>query len=131
MIVGGGLQPAEQLVQESLAERLNLGRKPLREAIATLAQEGFVEMTSRGAAFVRSFSDEDLISIWEIRAVLEGLVSRTAARNSRNTSRLPAVANHVGVRRDHTTELAGIPAGRSGVPQLYRGARTRSAPGAT
>lgn len=83
MIVHGTLQPGEQLVQEALAERLGLSRTPLRKAIATLAQEGFVEMTSRGAAFVRSFSDEELLSIWEIRAVLEGLVSRTAARKAK------------------------------------------------
>lgn len=83
MIVRGALQPGEQLVQETLAEHLGLSRTPLRKAIATLAQEGFVEMTSRGAAFVRSFTDEELASIWEIRAVLEGLVCRTAARKAK------------------------------------------------
>jgi DNA-binding GntR family transcriptional regulator len=83
MIVKGTLQPGEQLVQETLAERLGFSRTPLRKAVATLAQEGFVEMTSRGAAFVRSFTKEELTSIWEIRAVLEGLVCRTAARSAK------------------------------------------------
>lgn len=83
MIVDGTLRPGEQLVQETLAERLGVSRTPLRKAVATLAQEGFVELTSRGAAFVRSFSEEELISVWEIRAVLEGLVCRTAARTAK------------------------------------------------
>ena len=56
-----------------------VARLPLT-AIATLANENLVEMTSRGSAFVRSFSESEFLSIWEIRAVLEGLVCRMAAK---------------------------------------------------
>lgn len=82
MILQGVFQQGEQLVQEALAERLGLSRTPLRKAIATLAQEGLVELTPRGVAYVRSFTGEELVSIWEIRAVLEGLVCRLAARKA-------------------------------------------------
>lgn len=79
MIVQGDLKPGTQIVQEALAERLGLSRTPLRKAIATLTQENFLVTDSRGAAFVRSFNDDELTIIWEIRAVLEGLVCRIAA----------------------------------------------------
>ena len=79
MIVKGILKPGEQIVQESIAEQIGISRTPLRRAIATLVQQQFLEMTSRGVAYVRSFTHEELASIWEIRGVLEGLVCRLAA----------------------------------------------------
>lgn len=80
MIISGELKPGEQIVQEAVAAKLGVSRTPLRKAIATLARENFVEMTSRGSAYVRSFSESEFISVWEIRAVLEGLASRMAAK---------------------------------------------------
>ena len=83
MVVQGILKPGEQIVQESLAERIGISRTPLRKAIATLVQQQFLEMTSRGVAYVRSFTHDELVSIWEIRAVLEGLVCRLAAHRAK------------------------------------------------
>ncbi|MXW65053.1 MAG: FCD domain-containing protein [Bacteroidetes bacterium SB0662_bin_6] len=80
MIIRGELKPGEQIVQKAVAAKLGVSRTPLRKAIATLARENFVEMTSRGSAYVRSFSESEFISVWEIRAVLEGLASRMAAK---------------------------------------------------
>ena len=80
MIVQGILKPGEQIVQESIAEQIGISRTPLRRAIATLVQQQFLEMTSRGVAYVRSFTYKELASIWEIRGVLEGLVCRLAAQ---------------------------------------------------
>lgn len=80
MIIRGELKPGEQIVQEAVAAKLGVSRTPLRKAIATLARENLVEMTSRGSAYVRSFSESEFISVWEIRAVLEGLASRMAAK---------------------------------------------------
>lgn len=82
MIINGILKPGDQIVQEALSQRLGVSRTPLRKAIATLVQENFLEVTARGT-FVRSFKPEELISIWNIRAVLEGLVCRLVAERGR------------------------------------------------
>ncbi len=83
MIVQGDLKPGHKIVQENLADRLGISRTPLRRAIATLAQQNFLEMDNRGVAYVRKFDNEELTSIWEIRAVLEGLVCRLLAHRIR------------------------------------------------
>ncbi|MEM1270760.1 MAG: IclR family transcriptional regulator C-terminal domain-containing protein [Bacteroidota bacterium] len=83
MIVDGRLQPGQQIVQEALAEELGVSRTPLRKAIAELAKEQFLDLSARGVAYVRTFTPSELTSIWEIRAVLEGLACRMAAERLR------------------------------------------------
>jgi DNA-binding GntR family transcriptional regulator len=79
MIIHGELKPGEQLLQEELAARLGVSRTPLRHAIAALERNNFVEITPRGEAFVLAFGPEALASLFEIRAVLEGLTCRLIA----------------------------------------------------
>lgn len=42
-ILSGGLKPGQELAQEKLAELLGVSRMPVREALQTLAAEGFLE----------------------------------------------------------------------------------------
>lgn len=79
MIMRGQLKPGEQLIQEDLSQRLGVSRTPLRHAIAALERNNFVEINPRGEAFVLSFGPDELISLFEIRAVLEGLTCRLIA----------------------------------------------------
>lgn len=79
MVIRGELKPGEQIVQEALANKLGISRTPLRRALAALVKENFLEMSPRGEAYVRTFGFEEINSIFEIRAVLEGLSCRLAA----------------------------------------------------
>lgn len=79
MIVRGDLKPGEQIVQETLAAQLGVSRTPLRRALAALAKENFVVLSARGSAFVKRFGPEEMTSLFEIRAVLEGLACRLVA----------------------------------------------------
>ena len=79
-IIAGKLRPGDKLDEVSLAERYNVSRTPIREAIAELAAEGLVETRPRRSAIVATFSIQQIIDMYEVLAVLEGLCANLAAR---------------------------------------------------
>lgn len=79
MILSGELVSGQKLVQEDLAVRLGVSRTPLRSAISKLSHENFVHMTSRSEAFVAEFGPDQIADLFEMRAVLEGLICRLLA----------------------------------------------------
>jgi len=78
LILDGELPPGETLVERTLAERLNVSRTPVREAIFRLEREGLVEAVDGKGAFVASYAIDDLIEIYQIREGLEPLAARLA-----------------------------------------------------
>ncbi len=79
MILSGELVSGEKLVQEDLSTRLGVSRTPLRSAIAKLDSENFIRMSTRGEATVSEFGLRQIAEIFEMRAVLEGLICRLLA----------------------------------------------------
>ena len=79
MILSGELVSGEKLVQEDLSARLGVSRTPLRSAIAKLDAENFIRMSARGEATVAEFGLRQIAEIFEMRAVLEGLICRLLA----------------------------------------------------
>ncbi|MFJ4286900.1 GntR family transcriptional regulator [Paenarthrobacter nicotinovorans] len=77
-IVQGRIQPNERLVALHLAERYEVSRTPVREALQLLANEGLIVPAARGY-FVREYTAEEIREIYEIRAALEGLAAKSAA----------------------------------------------------
>lgn len=78
-ILTGVLVSGQKLVQEDLAADLGVSRTPLRSAIAQLSRENFVRMSSRNEAYVAEFGSERIADLFELRAVLEGLICRLLA----------------------------------------------------
>lgn len=77
-IIEGELRPRERLVAADLADKLQVSRTPVREALYLLASEGLVVPAKRGFA-VREFTPSEIIEIYEVRAALEGMAARLAA----------------------------------------------------
>lgn len=77
-IVTGELQPGEALVETSLAEKYDVSRTPIREALTRLEQDGLVRRTDRGLV-VRERSPEEILDIYEVRIGLEAMAARVAA----------------------------------------------------
>lgn len=73
LILTGVLKPGDQIIQSQLAEVLGISRTPLRNALAQLEKE-YLIVSENGRTYVRDFRPEELIIVFEIRAVLEGLV---------------------------------------------------------
>ncbi|SHF25869.1 GntR family transcriptional regulator [Desulforamulus putei] len=78
-ILEGRLKPGERLVERKLADILRVSRTPVREAIRMLELEGLVAHLPRGGTVVARVSDLEVLEIYRIRAVLEGLAARMAA----------------------------------------------------
>ena len=74
-------RPGERLVEESLSGEMGVSRIPIREALRVLATEGLVEMQPRRGASVAALSAEVARDLVEVRATLEGLNARLAARH--------------------------------------------------
>jgi DNA-binding GntR family transcriptional regulator len=73
--------PAAHLRQEALATELGVSRTPLREAFRLLEQEGLVRVDPHQGARVVSGDLDTLLQAYELRAVLDGLAARLAARH--------------------------------------------------
>lgn len=79
MIIGRELLPGDKIPQEKLARDLGISRTPLVNALKYLEHEKLVEAKPRRGFFVRLFTIQEMVSIFELREVLEGLAARRAA----------------------------------------------------
>ena len=79
-IVSGALPGGVRLKPEALAQQLGISRMPVREAIRQLNAEGYITIMPNRGAVVTNRTPEDVIELFEMRAVLEGLAARIAAQ---------------------------------------------------
>jgi DNA-binding GntR family transcriptional regulator len=80
-IVRGELAPGDRLVETRIAQELGTSQAPVREALRDLELLHLIESEPFRGARVRGFSDEDLLDVFPVRAVLEELAAREAARH--------------------------------------------------
>jgi DNA-binding GntR family transcriptional regulator len=79
MIFGQQLKPGTKIYQEKLAETLGVSRTPVVGALKKLEQERLITAVPRRGFYVRKFSKEEMVHIFELREVLEGLAARRAS----------------------------------------------------
>jgi len=79
-ILAGRFTPGERLAEVPLSEELGVSRMPVREALRLLSAEGIVILEPRRGASVASYTAEQVQELVEVRATLEGLNARLAAR---------------------------------------------------
>src|SRR5579875_1753581 len=93
LIVGGGLQPGEHLVESDLARQLGVSRQPVREALHRLEAEGWVDLRPSQGAFVHVPTDREVDQLLDVRELLEAETARLAARSVRQgaTAELRAI----------------------------------------
>lgn len=80
-IVEGAIRPNERLIENDLAERLNVSRTPVRESMLRLAGDGLITSHRRGWV-VREHSASEIREVYEIRAALEGFAAALAAQRA-------------------------------------------------
>lgn len=79
LLVEGHYSPGEHLVEGRLANDLGVSRTPVRQALARAAAEGLVKIYPNRGAVVRTFTHDDLVDAYNLRAVLEGYAAHEAA----------------------------------------------------
>jgi DNA-binding GntR family transcriptional regulator len=78
-ILSGRYRPGQRLVADELAKEIGVSRMPVREALHRLEATGLVTLTPHRGAVVNELSESEIIEIYHIRAVLDGLATRLAA----------------------------------------------------
>lgn len=113
-IACGALAPGERLVEAHLSAELGVSRMPVREALRSLAAEGMVTIEPRRGASVTVYTPEQVQELVEVRATLEALNARLAARR------------HDPVQRARLQQMlaAGSPLDESSDPAVVQQANT-------
>jgi DNA-binding GntR family transcriptional regulator len=78
-IVSGNLRPGEMLRDRALAERLEVSRTPIKEALVRLESSGLV-ITRGRSWYVSTFDGDDLQELFELRHLLEPVGLRRLAK---------------------------------------------------
>ncbi len=71
-----------RLDERTMAEQLNISRTPVREALARLEQDGFVEIQPRKGVFVRRKTLDEVLEMIVVWAALESMAARLAAEHA-------------------------------------------------
>ncbi len=105
----GDFVPGQRLVAAEISEELSASVSAVREALTRLAGEGLIDIQPHRGAVVRPQTREDIIEIFELREVIEGLAARLAAQavatGTRTTTELKYAANQC---REHAEKVEYI-----------------------
>lgn len=71
-LVQGTVNPGDRLIQDRLAEELDVSRTPVRDALLRLKEEGVIEPSGRRGYVVRRLSEADLRDLYGARDAVEG-----------------------------------------------------------
>jgi DNA-binding GntR family transcriptional regulator len=77
----GELKPGSRLRPEEIAGEIGMSRMPVREAFRRLDAEGLLVIRPNRGAVVADCTAEQLLELFEMRSVLEGLAMRHAVAN--------------------------------------------------
>ena len=123
-IEAGEYRPGARLVESDLAEKFGMSRTPVREALQRLETQSMLTRDGR-SLIVAALDPHQMAELYVVRASLEGLAARLAARH--------AAPEEVRVLRDMVEEdraLAGDPealarANRRFHAQVHRASHNR------
>lgn len=109
-IQSGIFKPAERLTTNGLAQRYEVSRTPVREALIGLAQDGFVEATANAGYELRHTTIQELCDVYELRALLEGLAAEKLAASGAAPELVAELRSCCRLRREagnfHDLEIA-------------------------
>lgn len=104
------LAPGQQINQSEIAERLNLGITPVREALTRLSHDGLVTSLPRFGYLVSPITLNDLNELFELRLILETAAVHLAVQRA-DDAQLQEIASqadftyHYKEIEDHTAFL--------------------------
>ena len=108
-ILTGEITARTRLMEIDLAEKMNVSRTPIREAIRELANDGLVTIEPRRGAYVSDISIKNMIDVFEVREDLEGLASYLAAKRINEEEKLAlgklTRLNELAVEKKNTAEM--------------------------
>jgi DNA-binding GntR family transcriptional regulator len=82
MIIQDQLTPGKWIREQALADKLNVSRTPLREALKMLELEGLIRLLPNRGAVVTELTVEEVKEKLEVLAVLEALAGKLACQKA-------------------------------------------------
>jgi len=79
-ILNGRIAPGDRIVEGAWARKFGVAQSSVREALNILVAEGLVQKGHGRSARVVRLSEQDVLHMYQIRAVLEGLAARLTAQ---------------------------------------------------
>jgi DNA-binding GntR family transcriptional regulator len=80
LVLSGEYQHDVPLSEVRLAEHFQVSRTPIREALKQLQVEGLVEIRPKVGTFIRQITRREIVEMFELKEVLEGMAARLMAR---------------------------------------------------
>jgi len=77
-ILDGTIPPSTWLREEDLSREFDVSRTPIRESLRRLADENLVSRTANRGSVVQALTLEEVLGVYMVREVLEGLAVHTA-----------------------------------------------------
>lgn len=74
-------KPHQRIIISEVAKSFNCSEIPVREALKHLESDGLVVNTPYVGAVVTRINIEDIVKLYDIRKILEGMAARRAAKN--------------------------------------------------
>ena len=71
-------KPGDKLIENDLADQLNVSRTSIRAAYKFLAQEGYIKLVPNQGAYIADFTSEEIWEFFLIRESLEKLATKLA-----------------------------------------------------
>ncbi|KAF0825668.1 GntR family transcriptional regulator [Cytobacillus firmus] len=111
LILDGEFKAGDRLVERELAERLNISRTPIREALFRLESQGFVKTVPRKGVIVADISEKEIIEVFTILSSLEVLAAKLAVQKlddemeSKFTSSIKKVEEYLNNPEEDASEL--------------------------
>jgi DNA-binding GntR family transcriptional regulator len=79
-IVGRRLQPGDRIVESEVAREIGVSQAPVRDGLKRLVHDGLITHVPRRGHYVSKISEEEAHQARQVRAVLEELAGRCAAK---------------------------------------------------
>jgi len=94
-ILSARIAPGEKIVEGKWAREYGVAQISVREALNILAAQGFVTKGHGRSARVLKLDDADIIHIYQLRGVLEGLAARIISERKPRLDDLEAALAHI------------------------------------
>ena len=78
-VLAGDLAPGERIVQDRIAQEINVSRTPVREALLHLEREGILAWAGTAGFTVRGIDESEVRDIYQAREAIEGYAARVVA----------------------------------------------------
>lgn len=85
-IIKGYYYGGQKLTETGIAKILEVSPTPVREAFKRLESEGFIENIPYKGAFVKSYSEDEIMVAYQMRAKIQGIALRFMMENMNQAS---------------------------------------------